>query len=348
MKWKHWSILIVLVLLNYLIFSSAFTELVRRQRGGVPPTRTPQATFEVVEAAPVAWKILPTNTPYGTLAPIATPTETLSTTQVITAQIVAALLTTSTVAAPTATPVPQTIMPSDTPDPTPTGQVIVHVVKRGEHLGIISRLYNVTVESIIKANSLDNPSLIYAGERLNIPVAGQAIPTTTPQPAQTGSPTDTPAPTATPKPTSAPSATDKPTSVPTATVKPTSVSQQFTAELEWRPSVAPNCAGPGISSLSVIKDAAGKPVNGVVVEVNCYGNRWPTIPSGKQGVYAAGHYDWSPGQTQPVDWVCTARVIEINGQAVTSSEEVSIQFDTKDCRPNKSGHQVAILNWTKW
>jgi len=112
--------------------------------------------------------------------------------------------------------------------------------------------------------------------------------------------------------------------------------------------VAPNCSGPGISSLSVVKDAAGNPVNGVVVEVSCYDNRWPTIPSGKPGVYEPGHYDWSPGQTQPVDWVCTARVIEINGQPVTSSQEVSIHFDTNDCRPNKTGHQVAIVNWTKW
>jgi hypothetical protein len=112
--------------------------------------------------------------------------------------------------------------------------------------------------------------------------------------------------------------------------------------------VAPNCSGPAISSLSIVKDAAGNLVNGVVVEVNCYGNRWSTIPSGKPGVYESGHYDWSPGQTQPVDWVCTARVTEINGQPVTSSQEVSIQFDTNDCRPDKSGHQIAILNWTKW
>jgi len=350
MKWRHWSILIVLFMLNYLIFSTAFTQLVRRQQGGVPPTRTPQPTFEGVNVTPLAWKILPTNTPYSTLSPIITPTATLSAVLVITTPMTTTLQVTATVSPPTGTPLPPTIAPTVgiTPTPSPTGQVIVHVVKRGEHLGIISRLYNVSATAIIRANNLTNPSLIYPGQKLIIPVSGQVVPTSTAEPTQTGSPTKAPAPSATAKPTSAPTATAKPTSAPTATAKPTSVSQQFTAELEWRPSVAPNCAGPGISSLSIVKDATGKSVNGVVVEVNCYGNRWSTIPSGKPGVYEAGHYDWSPGQTQPVAWMCTAHVIEINGQPVTSSQEVSIQFDTNDCRPDKSGHQVAIVNWTKW
>jgi hypothetical protein len=98
--------------------------------------------------------------------------------------------------------------------------------------------------------------------------------------------------------------------------------------------------------LSIIRDAAGNPLNGVVVEVNCYGNVMRLNPSGP-GAYDAGHYDWSPGQAQPVAWTCTARVVEINGQPVASSGEASIPFDTNDCRPGGIGHQVAILNWTK-
>lgn len=330
MKWRHWSILIVLALLNYLIFSSALTQLARRQPPEASSTRTPQPTFESVGVTPLAWKVLPTNTPYPTLAPVIVPTATQSATLVITSPITATVQVTATLPPPTGTPLP----PTDTPAPTntftpsPTSQVIVHVVQRGETLGTIARQYNVTVQAIVQANNIANPSLIYPGQKLNIPVSGQVLPTSTPRPAQTTRPANTP--------------------VPTATPKPTAASQQFTGALEWRPSVAPNCAGPAISSLSTIKDAAGSPVNGVVVEVSCYGNRWSTIPSGKPGVYEAGHYDWSPGQTQPVAWTCTARVIEINGQPVTSSQEVTIQFDTNDCRPDKSGHQVAILNWTKW
>ncbi len=330
MKWKHWSILIVLALLNYLIFSTAFTQLAQRQQPDTSPTRTPQPTFESVDVTPLAWKVLPTNTPYPTLAPIVTPTAIPSATPVMTAPITATLQATATLPPPTDTPLPPSVTPAptNTSAPSPTSQVVVHVVKRGETLGTIARQYNVTVDAIVRANNISNPSLIYPGQKLNIPVSGQVLPTSTPRPAQTASPAKTP--------------------VPTATIKPTAASQQFTGALEWRPSVAPNCAGPGISSLSMVKDAAGNPVNGVVVEVNCYDNRWRTIPSGKAGVYEAGHYDWSPGQTQPVAWTCTARVVEINGQPVTSSQEVSIQFDTNDCKPNKSGHQVAILNWTKW
>lgn len=326
MKWRHWSILIVLVLLNYLIFSTAFTQLTRKQQVDVLPTRTPQPTFESVDVTPLAWKVLPTNTPYPTLAPIVSPTATPSATLVISVAVTATLQATATPPSPTATPLPPTVTPAptNTPTPSPTSQVVVHVVKRGETLGVIAQQYGVTVNAIVRANNIANPSLIYPGQKLNIPVSGQVVPTTTPRPAQTKAPT------------------------PTATVKPTGTSQQFTAELEWRPGVAPNCSGPAISSLSIVKDAAGNPVDGVVVEVNCYGNRWSTIPSGKAGVYEPGHYDWSPGQPQPVDWVCTARVTEINGQAVASSQEVSIHFDTNDCQPGGPGHQVAIVNWTKW
>ena len=337
MKWRHWSILIVLVLLNYLIFSTALTQLARRQQTDERPTRTPQPTFESASVTPLAWKVLPTNTPYPTLAPIVISTVTPSATLVVSVPVTATLQVTPTLPPPpTATPslptdLPTVVAPTNTPTPSPTSQVIVHVVKRGETLGAIARQYNVTVDAIVRANNIANPSLIYPGQKLNIPVSGQALPTNTPRPTQTGSPAKTPTPTA----------------LPTVT-KPAGAGLQFTGQLEWWPSVAPNCAGPGISSLSTVKDAAGNPVNGVVVEVNCYGNLYPTIPSGKPGVYEAGHYDWSPGQTQPVAWTCTARVKEINGQPVTSSQEVTIQFDTNDCKPNGSGHQVAILNWTKW
>jgi LysM repeat protein len=346
-------------LLNYLIFSAAFTQLARRQQATAYPTRTPQPTFEGVDVTPLAWKMLPTNTPYPTHAPILTPIAPMSATLVTSLPITAALQVTVTTPPSADTPLPLavTAAPTSTSTPAPTGQAVIHVVKRGETLGTIAASYGVTAAAIIRANSIKNPNLIVTGTKLTIPVSGQTTPTSTPQPtqtptntpqpAQTQAPTNTPLPAKTGAPTSTP--THKPpTPKPTATAKPTSPGQQFTAELEWRPSVAPNCAGPGISSLSMVKDSAGNPVNGVVVEINCYGNRWPAIPSGKPGVYEAGHYDWSPGQSQPVDWVCTARVIEIGGQPVTSSQEVTIHFDTNDCRPGKSGHQVAIVNWTKW
>jgi LysM repeat protein len=65
-----------------------------------------------------------------------------------------------------ATPVPTTA-------PYPTSYVVV----RGDTLYSIARRYGTTVQAIALANNIANPSLIYAGQRLNIPGGG-----TTPTP----------------------------------------------------------------------------------------------------------------------------------------------------------------------
>jgi LysM repeat protein len=44
-----------------------------------------------------------------------------------------------------------------------------HSVKRGQNLTQISRYYGVSVSSIVRANGIKNPSLIYRGQRLCIP-----------------------------------------------------------------------------------------------------------------------------------------------------------------------------------
>lgn len=196
-----------------------------------------------------------------------------------------------------------------------------------------------------------------------------SIPTDTPTPTSTATPT--PLPTNTPifytaTPTATPTATNTPVPTPTPTRRPptrvptrrptptkapptkTPAPQfQWEAQLIWDPLVAPNCAGPVVSKQSIIKDAAGKPVNGVRVELNCYNNIWLSHPSGTPGEYDPGHYDFSLGQTTPQAWTCTARVFDINGQPVNSSQVATIQFDTNDCSPGGTGHQAAILNWTK-
>lgn len=47
-----------------------------------------------------------------------------------------------------------------------------HVVKPGETLWLISQQYQTTVDELAKANYLDNPHLVLAGERLLIPGRG--------------------------------------------------------------------------------------------------------------------------------------------------------------------------------
>ena len=45
----------------------------------------------------------------------------------------------------------------------------VYIVQRGDNLSRIAAKYGVTVNAIVRANNLKNPSLIYAGQRLVIP-----------------------------------------------------------------------------------------------------------------------------------------------------------------------------------
>ncbi len=50
------------------------------------------------------------------------------------------------------------------------GGTRIHIVQRGETLSYIAWKYGTTVAAIVQANNLANPSLIYAGQRLVIPV----------------------------------------------------------------------------------------------------------------------------------------------------------------------------------
>jgi hypothetical protein len=85
MKWRHWAILIVLLLLNYIIFSTAFTQLAEQRRPQPQPTRTLPPTFESVESGPVGWVVLPTNTQRPTRIPVTlTSTTPMTTTAGIT------------------------------------------------------------------------------------------------------------------------------------------------------------------------------------------------------------------------------------------------------------------------
>ena len=68
-----------------------------------------------------------------------------------------------------------TIGTAPTPPPTVTpGTLIVHVVQPGESAWEIARRYEVSLQSLVSANQLANPSLIRPGQRLSIPGAQPA------------------------------------------------------------------------------------------------------------------------------------------------------------------------------
>ncbi len=69
------------------------------------------------------------------------------------------------------------IIPSAVQQPSelPT-QAQVHVVRPGEYLSQIARLYGTTVWALAVANDMANPSLIYPGQRLIIPTQSATLP----------------------------------------------------------------------------------------------------------------------------------------------------------------------------
>jgi len=73
---------------------------------------------------------------------------------------------------PPCPPCPQPPMPPMPPQQPVAGGYVVHMVRYGEILYGIARLYGVSAWSIARANGLVNPNYIYAGQSLVIPMRG--------------------------------------------------------------------------------------------------------------------------------------------------------------------------------
>jgi lipoprotein-anchoring transpeptidase ErfK/SrfK len=56
------------------------------------------------------------------------------------------------------------------------GPETVHVVERGQELALIAREYGVDMDEIVALNNIANPSLIFVGQELLIPAAGEYQP----------------------------------------------------------------------------------------------------------------------------------------------------------------------------
>jgi LysM repeat protein len=118
---------------------------------------------------------------------------------------------------------------------------VEHVVRRGENLTRIARQYGVSVEAIAEANNIRNPSLIYIGQKLRIPLGGQAASTATPEAATTPTPTGTrppePTPTSTPLSTMAPATPQPEGTAPAAGPTPavvTAEQMQAAMQMLWQ------------------------------------------------------------------------------------------------------------------
>ncbi|MEP7293349.1 MAG: L,D-transpeptidase family protein [Chloroflexota bacterium] len=78
------------------------------------------------------------------------------------------------------------------PAPTPetassyTGETTRYTVQQGQELGLIAKDYNVAITDIMALNEISNPDLIYPGQELIIPAAGEYIPEAPPAPTNSG------------------------------------------------------------------------------------------------------------------------------------------------------------------
>lgn len=67
-----------------------------------------------------------------------------------------------------------------------TGQTTTYVVQPGQELGLIAKDYGVSVQDIMALNDIANPDIIYPGQQLIIPAAGEYVPTPPPAPTNVG------------------------------------------------------------------------------------------------------------------------------------------------------------------
>lgn len=191
----------------------------------------------------------------------------------------------------------------------------VHVVRHGETLTGIARRYHVDAWALARANGCWQGWLT-AGQQLLIPdqVARPPAPTTTPRPTPTA--TNTPAPTRRP-------ATPVPRNSPTPT-------WQYTPD---GPITFESNAGL-TRILGVVHDAAGNPVDGVLVQC-CTNQCWTSKPSGSCG---PGCYDFSLGDwSRNCKWLVT--IVDAEGNPLSPTVLVETT--------SEGWMSIATLNWRK-
>jgi LysM repeat protein len=186
------ALVIVLVLINYLIFSRLGLMVLRSRQPTPTATRTPKPTFTPNEVV--------LTTPTSPMEPSVTAVPTSPPSPIAGTHVVQAGETLSGIAAIYGTTVDAIVQANNLTDADdisegqaliipssaasiPTGAATassvstpsssvgqrIHVVQVGETLSEIARTYGVTTEAIVQANGLDNPNAISVGQALVIP-----------------------------------------------------------------------------------------------------------------------------------------------------------------------------------
>lgn len=67
------------------------------------------------------------------------------------------------------TPVASPTLAPPSPTPGPVGQAITYKIQPGDSLSSIAQKFGITVDDIVKANNIENPNEIFAGQEIIIP-----------------------------------------------------------------------------------------------------------------------------------------------------------------------------------
>jgi len=308
MSRRQWALVVVLILVNYIVFSSLFNVVFSNRPGSARPTRTALPTFTVApQPTPVA--LAPTETPL----PPPTPTATQ-------------VLATPDTPTPESAPPPATEAPS-TAAPTASGPSVTVDTNLNVRLGpgttydrigslaadstvdIIGRSVDSSWWQIPYADAPDDKAWISAGYG-------------------TASNTDgVPVVEAPPTPTAA-----APTATPTAQAPAASPTPAY----QYTPSGWYGDTNYGLTRfLGEVRDTAGNPVDGVFVKAVCGTFSTISYPSGKVGWGPlAESADWPPGfyditvDSKPVPCLWTLQVVATDDRETVKaelSEAVSVE-----------------------
>jgi LysM repeat protein len=189
MKGRTISLVIALILVNYLVFSAIYSLWGSPRPAQPTPTRTPKPTYTrgaeakllfVTATATERPEPTATDTPLPvtpTHTPTSVPTQPPATSTVAPAATKAATLAATAVAttvptappAPTNTPTVASVTATATRAPAPAGTSFIHTVVAGESLSLIAQRYGVSIESIVEANGLKSANQVFIGQKLIIP-----------------------------------------------------------------------------------------------------------------------------------------------------------------------------------
>lgn len=314
MKARHWSLALILILINYLIFATLFTQLLETDFTLTYATRTPIPTFTPAPAQPFV--VIPTFTPAPAI-PTATATRVLDSGQSVSASNNSGGET------------------ADNNAPSGASLVAPGAVNirfgPGINYNVIGTLNANTTVPIIGRNGDTSWWQIGITNGANGWVSASVVNASN---ADSVSLVDTPAP---PKPTPVPAQ-------PAASNPPPKPKHQY------EPTGWYDATNEGLTRFyGTIKDAGGNPVNGVFVRATCGNFSTISYPSGPEGWGGyAESYDWPPGfydltvDTKPVPCIWTLSVVETDDRKTVKaelSEAIPVEVSMTE--------SIIVANWKK-